>query len=86
MDSVYDGSRDNLLNLEVIRIFIYTMYMYNTVEWSEPEKIHKNKIKTTFGPPILPIKIPHKTPTLTNLRGGKGGWGPDPAPLWIRVC
>ena len=41
--------------------------MYNADKQSEPEK---NKIKTTFGPPLLPIKCPHKTPPLTNLRGG----------------
>ena len=56
--------------------------MYDTGERSEPEKNYQNKIKTTFGPPILPIKPPHKTPPLTNLRGG-----PDPGPpLWIRAC
>ena len=40
--------------------------MYNTCE---PEKNYKNKIKTTFGPPLLPIKYQHKTSPLTNLRG-----------------
>ena len=47
--------------------------MYNTGERSEPEK---KKIKTTFGPPLLPIKYPHKTPPLTNLRGGGRTPGP----------
>ena len=56
---------------------IYTMYMYNTGERSEPEK---KSLKKTFGPPLLPIKYPHKTPPLTNL--GEGGGGP----LWIRAC
>ena len=53
--------------------------MYNTVERSEPEKNYNNKIKITFGPPLLPSKHPHKTPPLTNLRG-RGGGGPDPCP------
>ena len=49
--------------------------LYNTGERSEPEKNYNIKIKTTFGPPLLPIKHPCKTPPLTNLRGGGG---PDP--------
>ena len=32
-------------------------------------------------PPLLPIKHPHKTPPLTNLRG----WGAVPQ-RWIRAC
>ena len=71
-DSVHDGRRGNPLNMEMIRIF-QTFTLYNTGERSEPEKNYKNKIKTTFGTPLLPIKYPHKTPPLTNLRGG-----PDP--------
>ena len=31
---------------------------------------YNNKIKITFGPPLLPSKHPHKTPPLTNLKGG----------------
>ena len=83
-DSVYDGSRDNPLNLEVIRIFqIFTLCTCIILSsGASQKKNHKNKIKTTFGSPLLPIKIPHKTPTLTNLSGG----GPDPPPLWIRAC
>ena len=38
-------------------------------------------LKTTFGPPLLPIKYPHKTPPVTNLReGGGGGSGPPVSP------
>ena len=48
--------------------------LYNTSgERSEPEKNVNNKMKTTFGPPLLLIKPLHKTPSLTNVRGG-----PDP--------
>ena len=57
------GESITLLNLEVIRIFqIFTLCI----------KHYKNKRKikkTNFGPPLLPIKYPHKTPPLTNLRG-----------------
>ena len=56
--------------------------MYNTGERSEPEKNHKNKIKTTFEPPLLPIKYPHKTPPLINLRGVRT---PGPPPLDPRM-
>ena len=45
--------------------FKHLLRMYNIGERSR-KKI--NKIKTTFGPPLLPIKHPRKTP-LTNLRG-----------------
>ena len=62
-------------------VCIYVIRLYNTGERSEPEKIVNNKLKTTFGPPLLLIKPLHKTPPLTNLRGG-----PDPrSPLWIRA-
>ena len=44
--------------------------MYYTGGQSEPEK---KKIKATLGPPLLPIKYPHKTPPLSNLEGGGGG-------------
>ena len=54
--------------------------MYNIGERREPEKNYKNKIKTTFGPPLLPIKYPHKTPPLKNLRGGGGVRTPGPPP------
>ena len=33
-------------------------------------KVDNNKVNTTVGPPLLPIKPLHKTPPLTNLRGG----------------
>ena len=49
--------------------------VFNTGERSEPENFDDNKVKTTFGPPLLPIKPPHWTPPLTNLRGC-----PDHAP------
>ena len=57
---------------------MYTMY--NTGERSEPEK-NKNKIKTTFGPPLLSTQ----DPTSDKFQGG-GGSGPPPPPLWIREC
>ena len=60
---MYDWRRGNILNLEVIRIFqIFTLCMI----------LARYKIKTSVGPPLLPIKPPHKTPPLTNLRG-RGG-------------
>ena len=83
-DSVYDGRRDNPFELVSDSNFS-NIDIYNTCtgERSEPEKTYKNKIKTTFGPPLLPIKCPHKTPPLKNLRGGGC---PDPwSPLWIRA-
>ena len=43
--------------------------VFNTGERSEPEKFDYKKVKTTFGPPLLPIKPPHWTPPLTNLMG-----------------
>ena len=43
--------------------------VFNTGERSEPEKIDYEKVKTAFGPPLLPIKPPYWTPPLTNLRG-----------------
>ena len=33
------------------------------------KKFDYKKVKTTFGPPLLPIKPPHWNPPLTNLRG-----------------
>ena len=53
--------------LEVIDTNIDSVF--NTGERSEPEKFDYKKVKTTFGPPLLPIKLPHWTPPLTNLRG-----------------
>ena len=38
----------------------------------------KKKFKNNLWTPLLPIKYPHKTPPLTNLRGGGGGAGLDP--------
>ena len=75
--SVYDGRRDNPLNLEVIRIFQIFSPCIILASGASQKIFYKNKIKTTFGPPLLrlPIKYPHKTPPLTNLRGGGG---PDP--------
>ena len=48
------------------------------------QKKNDNKVNTTVGPPLLPIKPLHKTPPLTNLRGG--GVSGTPVPLWIRAC
>ena len=45
--------------------------VFNTGERSEPEKFDYKyiKVKTTFVPPLIPIKPPHWTPPLTNLSG-----------------
>ena len=58
-DSVYDGRRDNPLNLELI-LFFYIYTLFNTGERSEPEK---KKIKTTFDPLSYPSNI-HTRPHL----------------------
>ena len=42
------------------------------------QKKNDNKVNTTVGPPLLPIKPLHKTPPLTNLRGG--GMSGTPVP------
>ena len=69
-DSVYNGSRANpLWTWEWFGFFKYLHYVLLASGASQ-----KKSLKTTFGPPLLPIKYPHKTPPLTNLRGG----GPDP--------
>ena len=41
----------------------------STGERSEPEKFDYKKVKTTFGTSLLPIKPPHWTPPMANLRG-----------------
>ena len=46
------------------------------------KKIDNNKVKTTVGPPLLPMKSLHKTPPLTNLRGVRT---PGPPPLDPRL-
>ena len=46
---------------------------FSNIESVFNKKIDYKKVKTTFGPPLLPIKLPHWTPPLTNLRGGGGG-------------
>ena len=62
-------------NLEVIRIVQSFTLQY----WRAKRARKKyNKIKTTFGPPLLPINHLHKTPPLTNLRGGVRTPGPPP--------
>ena len=52
--------------------------VFYTGERSEPEKFDYKKVKTTFGPLLLPIKPPHWTPPMTNLRGC-----PDHAPSYL---
>ena len=74
-DSVHDGWTDNHFELGSDSNFSNIYTMYNTGERSEPEKNYKNMIKTTFNPPLLPIKYPHKTPPLEK---SQGGGGPDP--------
>ena len=68
-DRVYEDLGEGTWNLEVIRIFqTFTLCMILASEASQ--KKYNNKIKTTFGPPLLTNKHPHKTPPLTNLGGG----------------
>ena len=58
-------------------------FVLNTGERSEPKKFDYKKVKTNFGPVLLPIKPLHRTPPLTNLRAG----GPDPLPmLQMEAC
>ena len=65
-------------NLEVIRIVQkFTLLQYWRAK--RARKNYNNKIKTTFGPPLLPINHLQKTPPLTNLRGG-GVRTPGPPP------
>ena len=42
--------------------------------------IDNNKVNTTVGPPLLPIKPLQKTPPLTNLRGVRTPGPPPPPP------
>ena len=72
-DRVYDVLEEGTLELGSAEDLLIVYSIYNTGERSEPEKNYNNKIKTTIGPPLLRLKHPHKTPPLTNLRGG-----PDP--------
>ena len=58
------------LNFEVC---IHAICLLSTGERIELEN-DNNKVKTTVGPSLLPIKPLHKIPALTNL------WGPDPVP------
>ena len=78
-DVVY-GDLGEGMNFEVIRSFqILEFYLICIILASEAskKKIIINKIKTTFGPPLLPLKHPHRTPPLTNFGGGGV---PDPSP------
>ena len=58
-------------NLEVIRI-VQTFTLLQYWRAKRARKNYNNKIKTSFGPPLLPINHLHKTPPLTNLGGGSG--------------
>ena len=92
-DSVHDWWTDNHFELGSDSNFSNIYTMYNTGERNEPEKNYKNKIKSTFGSPLLPIKYPHKTPPLKNLRGGGGPDPRSPPPpsgsahdfVWLRI-
>ena len=66
------------LTLEVIGIFQILTLCLILASGASQKKIDYKKVKTTFGPPLLPIKPPHWTPPLTNLKGGEGV--PDHAP------
>ena len=46
-----------------------TMYTVCKIMASDASQKKNNKVNTTVGPPLLPIKPLHKTPPLTNLRG-----------------
>ena len=45
-------------------------------------KYYNSKIKTTSWPPLLPIKHPHKTPSLTNFRGSRTPAPSESAHVW----
>ena len=45
------------------------------VRYWRAKKKYTNKVNTTLGPLLLPIKPPHRTPFVTNLR-----MDPDPRP------
>ena len=78
-DSVYDDMGEGNWNLEVIRI-VQTFTLLQYWRAKRARKKYNNKIKTTFGPPLLPINHLHKTPPLTNLRGGGVSEPPGPPP------
>ena len=70
---VYDDLGEGTWNLEVIRIFQTFKHLFFVQYWrakrARKKKYINNNKKKTFGPPLLPIKHPHKTPPLTNLKG-----------------
>ena len=65
------------LTLEVIGIFQILTLCLILASGASQKKFDYKKVKTTFGPHLLPIKPSHWTPPLTNL---KGGGVPDHAP------
>ena len=58
--------------------------MYNTGERSELDKKYSNMIKATFEPPLLPTEYPHKTPPLTNIKGGPVPTSPPLDPRMLK--
>ena len=76
---MYDDMGEGNWNLEVIRI-VQTFTLLQHSRAKRARKNYNNKIKTTFGPPLLPINHIHKTPPLTNLGGGVSGPPVPPVP------
>ena len=66
---------------------MYTCHMF-VWYWraKRARKNDNNKVKTTVGPPLLPIIPPHKTPPLTNLRGGPDPRSPPLDPRLLYDC
>ena len=86
--SLHQNTFDNV-NVLVMSQFLWGEFFKHLLY--EQEKNYNNKIKITFGPPLLPSKHQHKTPPLKNL--GVGGVR-TPAPpsgsahefiMWMRV-
>ena len=69
MKRTHDHCTCIFFDLESDWVFSNIDSVFDTGEQSEPEKFDYKKVTTTFGPPLLPIKPPHWTPPLTNLRG-----------------
>ena len=78
-DSVYEGRRDNSFSLEVIRICQIFILCIILASGASQKKNYQNKIKITFGPPLIPIKYP-QDPTSDKSQGGGGGSGPPVPP------
>ena len=74
----------NILSIELgstMYVYMYNVCIILASEASQKKNVN-NKLKTTFGPPLLLIKPLHNTPPLTNLRGVRT---PSPPPLDPRL-